>query len=313
MPAPMLKERVVILAKSEATYGVDPTPTVAANAILSMGTKLKENHEAIKREVEMVSLSNRQSVRGSEYTELTFQTEIIGSGSVGVAPRLGALLKACSMSETVSAGSSCIYTPASSPQTSCTLWVYIDGRRHVINGAVGTFKLIAEAGKQGLLEFNFKGLYTAPTDTALSTPTYESTIDTPAIVKSSNFLLNSVALILQKLEFDLANTIAKRDSLSASTGVAGFYVTNRAPTVTIDPEAVPIATYDLRADTLTTPRALSAQIGATAGNICTITVPKFNITDLEYADREKILVEKIKGQAVTSTAAGDDEISIKFT
>lgn len=313
MPNPMLKQRAVLLAKIESTYGVDPTPTAAANTILTMDTKIKENHEAIQRDLELISISPRQSVLGQQFVEVSFKTEIIGSGSLGVAPRLGALLKACAMAETVSVGSSVIYSTVTSPQTGVTLWFYIDGRKHVINGGVGSWKLTGPAGKQGMLEFSFKGLYTAPTDAALVTPTYETTVDTPANCKSSSFAVNSVALIMAQLEIDLGNTIAKRDSVSASKGVAGFYITGRRPTVNIDPEAVPISTYDWRADVLTTPRALSMQIGQTAGNICTVSVPKFNAVDFEYADRERILVEKIKGEAVTSTATGDDELTLKFT
>lgn len=310
---PMLNERKVVLAKAEATYGVDPTPAAANDAILTMNTKVKETHEPVERNVEMISLSQRQSYLGKRMAEVTFQTEIIGSGVVGTAPRLGALLKACSMAETVSVGSSVIYTPATSPQVSLTMWVYIDGRRHILNGCVGTFKLIAEAGKQGLLEFTFKGLYNAPTDTAIVTPTYQTTVDSPCMVKSSNFLLNSVGLILQKMTLDLANTIAQRDSVSGANGIAGFYITNRKPSVEIDPEAVPIAAYDLRADVLQTPRQMSMVMGATAGNICTLTVPKLNLNDLEYADRENLVVEKITAEIITQTAAGDDDFTMKFT
>lgn len=309
---PMLKQRALLLAKTETTYGVDPTPTAAANAILTINTKVKETHQAIARDVEMISLSQRQSVLGEEYVDVSFQTEVIGSGSLGVAPRLGALLKACAMAEVVSAGSSVIYNPTTSPQTSVTLWFYVDGRKYVVNGCVGTVKLTAPAGKQGMFDFSFKGLYTAPIDSALVTPTYETTIDTPALVKSSSFLVNSVALVVQQMELDLANTIAMRPSISASKGVVGFYVTDRKPVVTIDPEAVPIANYDWRTDVLTNPRAITMQIGQTTGNICAVSVPKFNALDFSYADREKILVETIKGEAITASATGDDEFSLKW-
>lgn len=308
-----LKRRSLILAKIESTYGTDPTPTGSANAILTMDPKIKETFEAVERP-QLASMSNKPSLGALRFAEISFKTELIGSGSVGTAPRLGALLKACAFSETVSASSSVTYAPVSSPTSSVTLYLYMDGLLHKLTGAVGTVKIALEAGKTPILDFSFKGIYNAPTDTALATPTFESTVDAVPIVKSSSLTYNAnSSLYVSKAEMDIANTIAMRPSVNAANAIAGFQVTGRKPMINIDPEVESIATIDWRTDLLATPRAFSMVVGATAGNIITFTAPKMNVIDIEYGDRDGILVNTIKGELTASGATGDDELSIKFT
>ncbi len=309
-----IKRRSLILAKTETSYGVDPTPTGAANAILTIDSGIKESFEAVERNVQISSMSRKPSLGAQKFCEVTFKTELVGSGAVGTAPRLGALFKACAFSETVSAGSSIIYTPNSSPISSCTLYFYLDGLRHIVTGALGTFKMNCEAGKQAMLDFTFKGLWTTPTDTAMATPTFESTVDSPPLVKSANLTWNAISTLIAKmLEIEMQNNIALRPSMNAANAIAGFHITDRKPRFSFDPEAESVATIDWRSDVLTNPRQLSLVIGATAGNICTITAPKCNPTDLEYSDREGTLVQNVKGEITANSSGGDDELTIKFT
>lgn len=306
----MLKRKNVLLAKLESTYGSDPTPTAAANAILALNTEIKETREPIERGINISTLSNKAALDGSSFAEVTFSVELKGSGTAGTAPRLGALLQACSMDETVVSTTSVTYEPVSSSQKSVTLWVYVDGRLHKINGAVGSVKLNATAGQLGMLEFTMTGKYTTPAAGAIVTGTYDSTV--PPVCKSCTFSYNArTTLIAKMVEFDLANTVARRNDLSESTGIAGFQVTERKPVATFDVEAQLETSYNFRSDQLTTTRALSLVVGATAGNICTISAPAYNVTNVEYADEEGILLEKLTGEC--SISSGDDELAIAFT
>ena len=306
----MLKRKCVILAKVEATYGTDPTPTEAANAILALNPEIKENREPIERNINISTLSNKPSLLGPESAEITFSVEILGSGTAGTAPRIGALLKACSMDETVVSGASVTYEPVSSSQYSCTIWAYIDGRLHKITGAMGTWKMNLTAGALGMIDFSFKGKYATPTNATIVTGTYDT--PNPQPCKSCAFSYNSKTTLISKtLEIDIANTIAMRKSLSAETEIEGFGITERKPTLSVDVEAQIETSYNFRGDQLTTQRAISAVVGATAGNICTVSVPKFNITKIEYGDEEGVLLEKLSGECAINS--GDDEISIAFT
>ena len=306
----MLKKRSLILVKEESEYASDSSPSASDNALLGIDVKTKEAPEAEEREVEKGYLGRRASLLGKIHTEITFQVELKGSGTKGTAARIGDLLEACGFTETVVAGSSVNYAPGSSSLKSVTIYHFIDGRKHIITGARGSIKLVMAAGKRAFLEFTMKGLYTAPTDTALPAASYETTV--PPVCKSCALSLNSVSnLVVQQVEIDMAIAVALRESLNAATGVAGFEIESRKPTISLNPEAVSVATYDFRTDLLTTPRSFSMVIGSVAGNIITITAPKLNITEFEYADREGVLVENIKGELAENS--GNDEIAISFT
>jgi len=305
----MLKKRSVLLVKEESVYGTDPTPSASTDALLGIDVKVKETPTAEERPVNKATLGKTASLLGKIHTEISFSVELKGSGTKGTAPRIGDLLEACGFTETIYAGSSVSYAPASASIKSVTIYAYLDGRLHIVKGARGSVKINIEAGKRGLLEFTMKGLYAAPTDTALPSATYEETV--PPVAKGCTLSVNSVtSLVVQKTEIDLGNKVAERPSLIGTGGIAGFDITERDPSITLDPEAVSIATYDFRADLLTTPRAFSLTIGATAGNIITVTAPKLNTKSFEYADRDGILVESIKGELAEN--AGNDELVISF-
>lgn len=307
-----LKRKGLVLAKTETTYGTDPTPTSSANAILTMDIELKDSFEPVERDVQIASLTRKQTVGVKRFTEVKFTAELYGSGSVALPPRTGVLFKACSMAETINSGTSVVYTPTSSSQSSCTLWVYIDGVRHIITGAVGTWKLTGEAGKQAFIEFTMTGVYNAPTDQSFPTPTFESTVDSVPTIKSAGLTLNSVALVVNEFTVDMGNTVAPRPSVNAAFAIVGFQVTDRKPVATIDPEAELLAVYNYRSDILSTPRNLHFNIGSTVGNKVLINIPKYNVTDIAYSDRDQTLVENITGQC-SDGGSGDDELSLVFT
>jgi hypothetical protein len=76
-----------ILAKIEATYGVDPTPTGAANAILAEDVSYTPMEgEWIKRNVERTWFGAKPGVGTAYRSTLTFSVPMVGSGSLGVAP-----------------------------------------------------------------------------------------------------------------------------------------------------------------------------------------------------------------------------------
>lgn len=309
----MLMKKSVLLAKAETVYGTDPTPTGAANALLCYDADVKETHEVIERNAQWNFLGRAPSLKGESYCEVSFKIDVYGSGQAALAPRIGALLKACGMAETIQSGASVTYTPTSTPTSSATIYLYKDGRLHIITGARGNCKLTYDSGKPLVAEFSMKGIYADPSVSANATCTYESNATNPPVCKSSAFTYNSkTTLVTKTVELDLGNTIAKRQSLSAATGVAGFEVTDRKPTVSIDPECQVETSYTFRTDMLNGAlKQISVVATRAAGNIITLTVPKFNITKVEYADREGILVEKLEGEATVNTT--DDELTVVFS
>ncbi len=314
-----LRQRAIVLAKLETTYGTDAVPSAASDAILAFNPTINPVGAKIVRDPMRDTISPSPGLIGSRYVEFTFETDLYASGAAGTAPRAGALFQACSMTETIVALTSATYKPNSlgTSAKSVTIYYYADeganARLHKITGCVGTFELVAKAGEPARLRWTFRGLYAVPTSVAFPTPTYEAGINTPPKALSTNLTVNAIStFVAQQVTITLENMIATRPDVNSATGIKGFVITDRKGKGTWNPESFPIATYDLWTDWINaTLRQLSMVLGSGAGNICTITCPKLMIDDIQQQEREKLEIWNIPFSLAYNT--GDDEISIVYT
>ena len=313
-----LVRKTVIGVKTETTQGT-PATLAATDFMLAEDVQLKPSVEMLDRNYYRTSLSSIASVAGKRMYDLTFKTELKGSGTAGTiyAP-LDACIQACGFTSTASAGVSVTYAPTSAaasanfygPGKSATFEIYKDGIKHVVAGALGNMKIVAEVNKYAYCEFTFKGVYAAPSDTAVGTTTYLA--QKPAVVVSASLSLAGLSAIATKFEIDMGNEVVERPSLSASTGLLGFIISGRKPVGSCDPEAETIASHPFWANILASTEASSSLVvGATAGNIVTITLPKTQYTDAPYGDRNGILTFDVALQF--NQNSGDDEVAIVMT
>jgi hypothetical protein len=92
----------------------------------------------------------------------------------------------------------------------------------------------------------------------------------------------------------------------------GFFVADREPEGSFDPEANTLATRNIWSNLQTVNEAaLSIVIGSVAGNRCTIAAPKCAKKNVEWGDRDGIATYDISFGIYRN--AGNDEISIAFT
>ena len=97
---PLLQRKRVILAKVETTYGVDPTPTGAANAILVRNLNVTpQDADFSDRNLVRPYIGRSEQLPAAIRAMLDFEVEMAGSGTAGVAPGYGPLLRACGFSE----------------------------------------------------------------------------------------------------------------------------------------------------------------------------------------------------------------------
>ncbi len=319
---PMVKQRSLALVKEEAAYGIDPTPTPVANAIQVEDPVVKPVPELLTRNYSRPSFSPLPHVVGMKHVQVTFKTELKGSGSAdaggaGDVPEIDPLLLACGMAKTLTAESSggagdgdVTYDPASTALKSCTIWIYKGEVLHKIVGCVGSFKINAEAGKLGSIEWTFFGLYAKPTDAVIPAgAVFNAEVPPPFI--NANFSISGYAAIIANLEIDVANKVSKRVSANAAQGVVGFLITDRESKGSIDPEAVDIATHDFWGEFEGgTQVALAATIGAVAGARIDFTAPKVQYEDISWQDREDTRTYGLPMNFAQN--AGDDELKIKF-
>lgn len=310
---PLLSRKRLILAKTESTYGTDPTPTGSANAILVRNLEITPlQADTVTRDLIRPYLGNSDQLLAQTRVEVTFEVELAGSGAAGTAPAYGAVLKACGLSETVVATTSVTYAPVSSSFSSVTLYFHNDGIRHKVTGCRGTFELSAEVGQIPVISFTLTGIYNAPTDEALPTPTYANQA-APLIFKNgntSNFSIFSYSGCLQSLSFQIANEVVYRELVGCTKE---SLIVNRAPAGDVVIEAPSIATKDFFAiATGSSTGSISFQHGATAGNIVTFTTAQADIANPSYSDQDGIQMLNLPYVAVP-TSAGNDELSLVYT
>jgi hypothetical protein len=308
----MLTKRTVILAKLETTYGSDLTPTAAANAIMAYDPEITIVSDMKERYPGNTDLSRFPELRGKTSFEIKFSTELKGSGVVGTATRMSPLFQACGLDETIVSATSVSYAPVSSSFESCTIYAYIDGLLYKLLGCVGDVEIDLTAGETGRLNWTFKALYALPTDSGIVTPTFDTTV--PLIVKGTTMTFGNYAAIIEKLNLKLNNNIAERPDFNTTDGIKGYQITGRNPEGSMTIEAVLRATSN--ADFLSyfdarTVKALSFVLGATAGNINTITASYAYCRVPKIGDREGIRTFEIPFQLARNT--GGDEISISQT
>jgi len=317
----MLTKRGVILAKEEAEYGVDPTPTPAENAIRVINPTINPVGEKLTRDHVKKSLSPLSPLMGKKYVEITFTTELRSNGTTqngDIAPRVGDLFEACAMLETIHAEASggaddgyVKYTPISENLKSVTIYAYFDGLLHKITACEGTWEIVMDAGQIAKINWTFKGFYQTPIDEALpSGVVYDSPV--PPVVLNAGFKINNVStLVVQSVAVALNNVISQRDDVNAASAIKGFLITDRAGGGSFNPEAVLKATYDFYGDwEEATARALEITIGSTPGNIIEIAAPKVTLDNITPGDRDGIRVFDIPFSLAEDS--GDDEISITF-
>src|SRR5512146_738858 len=136
----MLKTRAVILAEKEITYGTDPTPLPATNAILVESPEIEVLGKKLERNYTKSYFGTLAPVNIGEGIKISFTAELKGSGTAGTPPEIGVLLEACGMTHTNSPGVSDTYDPNSdleSVQGSVTIYFYQHNICHKVTGCRG--------------------------------------------------------------------------------------------------------------------------------------------------------------------------------
>ena len=304
-------DRTQIAAKLEGTEGVAEA-LAAADAFLAFPSGDPDPKiEPYERNPFRETLSPLPSVMGKRSGKLPFMCELVGSGTAGTAPHWGKLMKGCAFGETLVALTSAAYAPASSAIPSLTLAAYMDGVIHKIWGARGSLKLNLEVGKPGLIHFDFQGSDFSHLDGAMLVGATYSTV-VPPVFLGATFTVDGVDFLVDKVEFDIANTLALRTDPNSDSGHKSCLITGRKGKITLDPEMVLAATKDIWTMWQNGSQvALSAVLGSTPGNIVTIACPKFQIQDVKFGNRTGIRLNSLT--AMMALNAGDDELTITLT
>ena len=307
----LLRRRAVFAAKIEATVGTAETLSATEGAFNARDFEIQPTVAMTRREGQggfnyLPSIAEGMMGTCKIVHDLSYDGTTVPSWA-------SVLLPACGWVETTGTFSPVTQAPGGSGGVkTITIGHYKDGKRALLSGAMGTFKIFAQTGKAAYIEFTFTGKYsTNETDTALIAPTYPSTL--PLRVANGALTFNSVALATSSVEIDAGNSITMRESNNGGdrSGYISAIVTNRAPVITADPESVLVATQDRDSLWLTSSaQAFSLRIGA-VGTSITIAAPRAQLENKQQGNRNDLNVDNLTWLC-TAGSSVDTELTIAF-
>lgn len=129
----------LVLAKIEATYGVDSTPLGGTDSMLVKNLTLNPiQADLVSRDLIRPYLGNSEQLLASTFVEIDFETEYVGSGVVGLAPAYDALLRSCGFVSVPTTAAITITSAAGIATVTKTAHGLAVGDSAVISGAVET-------------------------------------------------------------------------------------------------------------------------------------------------------------------------------
>lgn len=318
-----------ILAKIEATYGTDPTPTGAANAMLVSNLSINPiNAQNVSRDIIRPFLGNSEQLLGTKYVEMSFDIELAGSGTVATAPAWAPLLQACGMQEVVTATFRVDYIPTSTFGANSSVTIYwhdasdgTNGVLHKATGCRGTFSIDMGVGKKPVMSFKFTGIYNTPTSaanpsvtlTAFKTPmvvndqnTQDTTFDGTHITTTAPAITGGTPYPSQGLTIDIGNSV----NFTALLGGETVDITQRAITgkCVLDLTAAQEVSLMGKVENATL-ITLGLIHGTVANQKAMLWMPAVQLTNPSKVD---VNGKRMVGfdLVVTPTTAGNDEIRV---
>jgi len=312
----LLSRKRVILAKIETTYGTDPTPTGAANAILVRNLDVTPlDAEIVSRDLVRPYFGNYDQIIAAQKVQVSFEVELQGAGAAGTAPAYGPLLIACGMAETVTASTKVEYKPVSASFSSVTIYFQPQDNTaassplHKIIGARGNVEVTLNAKQLPFLKFSFTGIYVTVTDSTNLTATYTA-FKTPAAVNKSNtptFSFFGFSGIMSEFGMNLNNEVVYRNLVNSESVI----LTDRKAGGTVVFEAPTVTAKDFWATAIgSTLGSMQIVHGATAGSIVDISAAStVDLVNPSYTEMDGIVMLSCP-YVLVPTTAGNDEFTI---
>lgn len=281
----------ILLVKLEATYGVDPVPDPATDAILATEVVLTPMEGSdVSRDLETPHLGAQGTIPTEVHSKLSFKVELSPSGTAGTAPAWGPLMRACAVAETIVALTSVTYNAITDDHESIALHLVIGKTRYVILGARGNCKIPVGAQAIPYLEFEFTGLFTQPTEVVRVTPDLTAFIK-PQVATNANtptFTIDGTSLIMRSCALDLGNAVENRFLI----GSEEVLITDKSEAFETTVEAEALTTFNPFAlASAQTAVAVNLVHGTGAGKISTLNLPTAQMQRLQGLENSQKIKE----------------------
>jgi len=299
----------IVLFAIEGTYGTDAAPNSVVNAILTKGLTIQPMEgETVNRDVDRPTLGNDLAIHVGTHVVAEFDVEFAGSGTADTPPAWGALMRACGMAQTINLAVDVQYDPVSTNEESGTMYIHLDGQKHAMVGARGTWSIAIDPKGVPYLKFRFTGLWVDPASVADPVPNFGMFM-TPLAVTNTNtptFTLHGNTFNLLGLTLDQANDVVYRNVV----GSESVQIVDRTPAGKVTIEAPPLSTFNVFTTAkANTTGALQLVHGTVAGNIVQVDAPTVQLLSPNYGESDGIRTVEMDLSLIPSSV-GDDEIKI---
>ncbi len=312
----LYRTRRVFAAAVETTPGTAETLD-ATDGVFNVSNFELEPDFAMTERPGQGGTGRLSSIPGMLTGTATFRTDCYYNGT-DIPEWASILFPACGL---VDNGSG-VFSPKLSSPTSgsgetktLTVGRYISGKRRQLRGCMGTFQMVWQSGQLAYIDWTLRGVYDGEIDTALITPNYPNI--TPLRVSGGVCTYNSIAACMGQMTFNVNNTLTPLECFngtSNTTGVDYFLVSDRNPTITINPRSRLVATQDRYGMWVSsTEAAFAASIAAPSSSTIALAVPKAQIIGLTEGDKDAIAIDQIELQCNKNVDAENQEFSISFT
>jgi len=209
-----------------------------------------------------------------------------------------------------------VYTPRSEAPGSnvktITIGLWTDGKVQKLAGCSGSFVVALPTGNPGYIDWTFLGVIQDEADEAIIAPTYPT--DKPMRFAGGLAEWNDVNLCVSQATINSGNNVILRECPTTEAGFISAIITDRRPTISVDPEAVTVAAQARWAAWLAmTEYLLELDIGGPGNSVLSFDAPKATIINKQDADRNGMVTDQIEFQANKNGATHDQELSITFT
>lgn len=302
----------IILYEIETEYGTDPVPAGNVNAMLMTNvTLVPMEGEDVSRELEFPWIAGQPMIPVGTRVRLRGRVELAPSGTAGVAPAWGPLLRSCRCSQTIVADTSVTYAPISDNMESGTLYFWIGGTRHTAVGCRGDATLRFSAQAIPYIEFDLLGLYAEPTEQTRAVPVLTG-FKKPVVVTNANttFEANATALVLREATLALGNQVEFRGLV----GSESIIIPDAAELFSFRVEATPVSTFNPYALAKPDAAALDVELvhGTAAGMIATLAIPAMQLKRPSGFENSQNIAEwPLEG--VPQPTTGNDQWSLALT
>ena len=307
---PFLASQQVISVKLQAGQGTYESP-IDTDSVLCENLQFSfvEQKSVERNSIRVGTLGKLGACNVTRMAQLSFDTEVKGSGAAGVASEDYTLNLIAGFAATIVAATSVTYSLNANPVYLASVAFRYGDQITEMYDCTATSTVTIKANMTAIKSWVVTGRLNTMGGTSPFVPLYDAV--KPAQCNAMNMQYAGVGFSATSLAIDLQVQNSPVESLNGSDGFEPPYITGRGPIkISIDPLIGGVVWNSFWSDNTANALTIDA-VGSGAGNSWQIVIPAVKILDVQHADRNEYKAYSVEMEAVETTL--NDEISVIYT